>query len=91
MPGARTTVAIGLPLCEIGLGAASLVRRAWPAVRWAGLVLHLGIFLTLSPLFANWNSSVWAWNIALGIASVLLFSPSHDSVVPDGAWRVPSR
>ena len=89
VPGARVGVAVVLPLCEIGIGAASLSRRAWPLVRWAGLALHLGIFLTLSPPFANWNSSVWAWNIGLGIASVLLFSPRHDSVVPAGAWRVP--
>ena len=67
VPGARTTIAVALPLCEIGLGAASLVRRAWPFVRWGGLVLHLGIFLTLSPPFANWNSSVWPWNIAVGV------------------------
>lgn len=89
LPGLRVGVAIALPLFEVGVGVASVARRAWPAVRWAGLALHLGIFVTLSPPFANWNSSVWAWNLALAGAALLVFSPRHDSVVPRGAWRIP--
>src|SRR5205823_639175 len=34
------------------------------------------ILITLSPLFANWNSSVWPWNVALACAGFLLFQPA---------------
>jgi hypothetical protein len=74
-PGARLAIAIGLPVVEMTIGAASISRRLWPLVRWAGLALHVGIFMTLSPLFGNVNSSVWSWNLALGVAAVLLFDP----------------
>jgi len=74
LPGQRPLIAVGLPVVEIGVGAASAFRRAWPVVRWAGCLLNLAIFVTLSPVFAASNSAVWPWNIALAGASLLLFS-----------------
>jgi len=74
-PGLRPAVVIGLPAIEMALGAASLWRRAWPVVRWAAPALHAGILLTLSPLFADWNSAVWPWNVGLAVVAYLLFRP----------------
>lgn len=81
-PSVRSLVAFGLPAIEISIGVASVFRRAWPVVRWAGCALNLGIFLTLSPLFGDWNSSVWPWNIGLALGAVFLFS-GRSRVAPN--------
>jgi hypothetical protein len=73
----RPVVAIALPAAEITLALTSLWPRAWSVTRWGAVAVHVGIFLTLSPLFAGWNSSVWAWNIALAVAGFLLFDPAY--------------
>jgi hypothetical protein len=73
--GARPLVAIALPAAEITLALTSLRPRAWRVTRWGAVALHLGVFVTLSPLFAGWNSAVWPWNIALAGAGFLLFRP----------------
>ena len=82
-PSSRALVAVGLPVAEIAIGVASAFRKLWPFVRWAGVALNLGIFITLSPLFADWNSSVWSWNVALAMAAALLFFNEEDRVRPN--------
>ncbi len=72
-PSLGRAIAIGAPLTEIGLGLAALNPRTWPVVRWVALVFHLAIFATL--LKGDWNSAVWPWNVALGVAAWLLFAP----------------
>jgi hypothetical protein len=77
----------GAPIVEFGLGCIAVFyyfapprfakRRWFAATKWAvavgGCLLHLGIFLTLSPLFARFNSAVWPWNLALAIISPIVF------------------
>jgi len=78
--GARPLVAVALPAAEITLALTSMWRRTWPVTRWGAVAVHLGIFLTLSPLFAGWNSSVWPWNIGLAVAGFVLFNPAEAPV-----------
>ncbi|MGH9225184.1 MAG: hypothetical protein ACRD2W_15700, partial [Acidimicrobiales bacterium] len=88
--GLRPAVVVGLPLVELVLGAASLWRRTWPVVRGLAPALHLGILLTLSPFFADWNSAVWPWNVALAVAGFALFRPEPASAPaprPAGSGR----
>jgi hypothetical protein len=80
----RWVVALAVPAMEIALGLASLVPRLWPAVRLGGLALHLGIFVTLSPMFADWNRAVWAWNLALAVVAVLVFHRRADEQLVAG-------
>ena len=72
--GLARTLALGVALFEVAL--ALLV--AWPASRrWAGWVaglMHLGIFLSLSPLGRGRNEAVWPWNLALAVAAPVLIS-----------------
>ena len=88
--GLQSALAWALPAVEVGLGAASLWPRTWPAVRWVGAGLHAGILLTLSPLLGDWNSAVWPWNAALVGASILLFR-SGPLEGWTGLGRVPVR
>lgn len=79
-------VALLLPVAEIALGLLAFVPRCWPVVRWMGVGLHVGIFVTLSPLFADWNEAVWPWNLALAAAAFGLFRPEAGAAHPTG-WR----
>ena len=85
-PGARLVVAFVVPTLEIGLGVASGFRRAWPVVRWLAVALHVGILLTLSPVFGDWNSAVWAWNAGLAVVGFALFSPTTDEAYASRTW-----
>ena len=76
-PDARVLVAWIIPLWEIALGFGAMVPRAWRATAVGAVALHVGILVTLSPLFAGVNASVWAWNAALAIVAVLLFRVPH--------------
>ena len=86
VPGARLVVAWLLPIVEIGLGVASAVPRAWPVVRRAAVVLHLGILLTLSPVFGSWNRAVWPWNACLAVAGFVLFTRETAPVGSSRNW-----
>lgn len=66
-------VAIALPLGEFVLGLTALWPRAWKLTAIFAPLLHLGVLLTLSPLLADWNSSVWPWNAAVAVCAPLLF------------------
>lgn len=78
LDGLRVPIALLLPVCEIALGVLSLIPRLWRYVRWGGLAMHFGIFLSLSPIFGNYNSAVWAWNIAVAIIVVFLFTSAGE-------------
>jgi hypothetical protein len=85
--GLRPAVVVGLPAAELALGAASLWRRTWPVVRWLAPALHTGILLTLSPVFADWNSAVWPWNVALAVAGFALFRNERPAAARADAPR----
>lgn len=72
-PDARLVIAWLVPLGEIALGVGAMVPRAWRATAAGAVALHVGILVTLSPLLAGVNASVWAWNAALAIVALLLF------------------
>lgn len=64
--------AIGIGVTEVVLGLLSIF-----APRKAILLciaVHLGILLSLSPLFANHNESVWPWNIATAVVGAWVLS-----------------
>lgn len=77
--GWSTAFGIVLAVGEVAMGLLVLVARARVAVAWAGLVLHLGIFLALS-LGLRWNSSVWAWNLSLMPAGFVLLAPWRSTL-----------
>jgi len=70
--------AIAVPLFEIALGASALWPRLWKFTGVGAVALHVGILVTLSPLFADWNSSVWPWNAAVAVAAPLLFLKQEE-------------
>jgi hypothetical protein len=72
-PGSIWFVAFLVPLTEIGLGVTALWPRLWKITGVGAPLFHVGIIVTLSPLFADWNSSVWPWNAAVAIAAPFLF------------------
>lgn len=65
---------------EIGLA----VLAALPATRRIAAVgaclLHAGILLSIIPTGLNWNDSVWAWNVVLGLAGFFLIAPWKESI-----------
>jgi hypothetical protein len=82
-PGWSDFVAVVLPLGELGLGLTALWPRLWKVTAVGAVLLHVGIVVTLSPLFADWNSSVWPWNAAVAVTAPLLFlSQSEGAVLP---------
>ena len=71
-------VAYSVALSEILVGL-----LAWFKPRWAALgcvVLHVGIVIYLSPLFRDWNYSVFPWNLATAVIGfwVLWKADSRD-------------
>lgn len=56
---------------EMSVGLAAIFTRKIAAVLC--LVQHVGILLFLSPLFYNFNESVWPWNAATAIVGAWLF------------------
>lgn len=70
---ARGAIAWIVPVTEIALGLGALWPRAWRATAVTAVALHLGIFITLSPLFGDANPSVWAWNLGLAAIGFTLF------------------
>jgi hypothetical protein len=84
--GAKPVVAVLLPAAEITLGLTSLWPRAWAVTRIGAVLVHVCILLTLSPLFADWNSAVWPWNVALAVAGFWLFRPGDVPRRPPAKW-----
>lgn len=87
VPERRPLIAALLPATEIALGVIAFVPRLWKVAAVGGLALHLLIFVTLSPVFGDWNSSVWPWNIAAGIAALLLFWAPGEPLLSGVAAR----
>ena len=85
MPGLTDVIAVVLPLCELAVGLTALWPRTWKLTAVGAPVMHLGIVLSLSPLFGDWNSSVWPWNTAVAVCAPLLFLGQKEN-----AW-IPNR
>jgi hypothetical protein len=80
-PEWNSAVAVVLPLSELGLGLTAMWPRLWKVTAVGAVLVHGGILVTLSPLFADWNSSVWPWNAAVAIAAPLLFLPRREGAL----------
>lgn len=79
-------VAVVVPLAELGLGVTVMWRRLWPVTAVGAVLLHVGVLITLSPLFGNWNSSVWPWNALIAVvAPILFFAQREDAAFPSRA------
>ena len=55
-------IAITVALSEIVVGLLACFKPRWAA--FGCVALHGGILIYLSPLFLNWNESVFPWNVA---------------------------
>ena len=72
-------------LGESGTGLLALFPRTRKLAALSAFMLHLGIFLDLSPLGNNWNQAVWPWNVALAFAGIALIAPWKESLIQ--AWK----
>jgi hypothetical protein len=77
-PEWSVAVAVVFPLCEIALGLTAMWPRLWKVTAVGAVLLHVGVLVTLSPLFGDWNSSVWPWNATLAVAAPLLFLSQRE-------------
>lgn len=67
---------------EVLLGILIFVTQLRKVVANVGLLLHIGILMTLIPV--GWNPSVWPWNILLAAAGPLLLW--HWTECPRRLW-----
>ncbi|HEX2285136.1 MAG TPA: hypothetical protein VHI10_09995 [Mycobacterium sp.] len=81
-------VAVVVPLSEIGLGLTAMWPRLWKVTAVGAVLLHVGVLLTLSPLFGNWNSSVWPWNAAVAVVAPVLFLSQREGAAFGGSRAV---
>jgi hypothetical protein len=66
-------IAVMVPLSELVLGITAMWSRLWVVTGVGAVLLHVGVLVSLSPLFGDWNSSVWPWNATVAVAAPLLF------------------
>lgn len=72
-PGWRELIAVMVPLSEFVLGITAMWSRLWKVTGVGAPLLHVGVLVSLSPIFGDWNSSVWPWNATVAVAAPLLF------------------
>ena len=65
-----------------------LPRRTRKVAAGVGIAMHAFVLLLLSPIFLNYNSAVWPWNISLAAAAFVFFFKWNESLVP-AIVRVP--
>lgn len=73
---AARVVGLSVGGAELALAGLALMRRTRRSAGLLGCPLHLGILGVLSPMGRDWNASVWPWNGALAVASLLLLRRS---------------
>lgn len=66
---------------ELVLGLAVLVRRLRPVAAVGGALVHAGILFVLWR--QEWNTSVWAWNLAIMAAAAGLIGPWKASLAEE--------
>lgn len=80
--------ALGIALTELGLGLAAMVRPRTAAPLCS--LMHLGVLASLSPLFRNFNPSVWPWNLASALLGYWILRAVPPTVAPPWRWLVPT-
>jgi hypothetical protein len=78
-PGWSELIAVMVPLSELVLGVTAMWSRLWMLTGVGAVLLHVGILVSLSPLFRDWNSSVWPWNATVAVAAPLLFLAQREN------------
>ena len=71
---------------EISLALLAIFPRTRKLCATLAVLVHLGIFLVLSPLGHDWNAVVLPWNIALALAGLSLILPWREPFMQ--AWRL---
>jgi hypothetical protein len=85
-PGLRELIAVVVPLSELAVGITAMWSRLWKVTAVGAVLLHVGILVSLSPIFGDWNSSVWPWNATVAVAAPLLFlAQREDAEFPSRA------
>jgi hypothetical protein len=77
-PGWRELIAVMVPLSELVLGITAMWSRLWKVTGVGAVLLHVGVLVSLSPIFGDWNSSVWPWNATVAVAAPLLFLAQRE-------------
>lgn len=72
--------AIAVGIAEIGTGLLAIFKPRFAVAPC--IAIHLAILLTLSPLLANHNESVWPWNLATAVIGAWVLSQSAPSPKP---------
>lgn len=65
---------------ELAVGVLAIFPRTRRLAGVLAFGLHTGILLTLSPLAHDYNSAVWAWNLALAFAGLVMIAPWREAV-----------
>jgi hypothetical protein len=76
-PGWRELIAV-MVLSELVLGITAMWSRLWKVTGVGAVLLHVGVLVSLSPIFGDWNSSVWPWNATVAVAAPLLFLSQRE-------------
>ncbi len=71
----RTAFPYLVVVAETGLAVAALLPRSRILAAYGAVFVQGGILLAISPLGHNWNSSVWLWNVVLGLSGLFLLVP----------------
>jgi|GEM_PF-1956574 hypothetical protein len=81
--------AITVATFEIALGIITIVapRRA----AYGCVALHLGVLISLSPLFRNHNESVWPWNLALAVVGFWILNRKESKTESASTHRSMSK
>jgi uncharacterized membrane protein YphA (DoxX/SURF4 family) len=72
-------LSVAAPFIELWIGIALLGRKFRKPAVVAAVAMHVFILIALSAWGQNDNRVLWPWNIAMGIAVVLLFWKTDDS------------
>jgi uncharacterized membrane protein YphA (DoxX/SURF4 family) len=86
-PFARAVFPWTIVVTEIGVALLALVPRTRRFAVVGAFLLHGGILLSL--VRADWNHSVWPWNLLCAVAGVFLILPWTRSLRDE--WRAASR
>lgn len=71
----------GIALAEAAIGVLLFFPKTAKIAAWAGIVMHIGILLSIGPLGHSWNTVVWPWNLFMiaTLAIIICKETSHGT------------